>query len=87
MLLKSLRKRIRFLLNENVLLNRDLIKKDRLINKQNKELVKLRRLSDLTSRKLERITKEKDKLLKEKDEKIQEQLEIIRRLNIKLYNL
>lgn len=87
MLLKSLRKRIRFLLNENVSLNRDLIKKDRLINKQNKELVKLRRLSDLTSRKLERITKEKDKLLKEKDEKIQEQLDIIRRLNIKLYNL
>lgn len=87
MLLKSLRKRIRFLLNENVSLNRDLIKKDRLINKQNKELVKLRRLSDLTSRKLERITREKDKLLKEKDEKIQEQLDIIRRLNIKLYNL
>lgn len=87
MLLKSLRKRIRFLLNENVLLNRDLIRKDRLINKQNKELVKLRRLSDLRGRKLERITREKDKLLKEKDEKIQEQLEIIRRLNIKLYNL
>lgn len=87
MLLKSLRKKTRILLNENALLNRSIIEKDRLINKQHKELVKLRRISDLKSRKLERITKEKDKLLKQKDEKIQEQLEIIRKLNIKLYEL